>query len=83
MLPWEFFTSGEVAQAHQGGKHLSVHASDSRNEPFVQFWKTILAPLISMPVAGRPATCLAVQVSAIPSLGSATCSPGLWMLPPP
>lgn len=39
MLPWESFTSGEVSQAHQGGKCLSVHASDSQNEHFVQFQK--------------------------------------------
>lgn len=65
-----------------GWKHLSVHARDSQNEPFVQFWKTILAPLISRPMAGPPAACLALWVSATPSLGSAACFPGLWMLAP-
>ena len=83
LLPWETFTSGEVSQAHQGEKHLSVHASDSQNKLFVLFWKTILAPLISTPTVGLPAACLAVRASATPSLGSATCSPCLWMLPPP
>lgn len=86
MFPWESFTweyhTPEVSQAHQGGKHLSVHARDSQNEPFVWFWKTILASLTSRPVAGPPAACLAQWVSATPSLGSAACFPDLWMLPP-
>lgn len=83
MLPWGSFTSGEVSQAHQGGKQFSVHANDSQNESFVQFWKTILAPLTSVPVAGLPSLCPAVWVSAILNLVSAACSPGLWMLSPP
>lgn len=36
----------------------------------------------SPPVTGLPAACLALWVSTTPSLGSAACFPGWWMLAP-
>lgn len=77
MLPWESFHSVEVSQAHQHGGTFACPCQWFTEGIFCAALESHLCPF------DLPAACVAVWLSAVPSLASATCSPGLWTLPPP